>query len=67
MVTAAHSGLPWHRSTHSGGANNCVEAAGSPAGVHVRDSKNLPGPVSAFTSTAWRLFLGRTRTGPSCG
>ncbi|WP_436788727.1 DUF397 domain-containing protein [Yinghuangia sp. YIM S10712] len=60
-VTADQPGLPWHRSTYSGGANNCVEAAGAPACIRVRDSKRLPGPVLAVASAAWCVFLGETR------
>ncbi|MCF2526178.1 DUF397 domain-containing protein [Yinghuangia soli] len=58
-VAAAHAGLPWHRSTYSGGANNCVEAAGSGASVRVRDSKSVPGPMLAVAPAAWGEFLGR--------
>lgn len=67
IVTAAHSGLSWHRSTHSGGTNNCVEAAGSPTGVHVRDSKNLPAAMRSVAAAAWCIFLGEMRTGASGG
>lgn len=66
-VIAGHSGLPWHRSSHSGGANNCVEAAGSPPVIHVRDSKTLPGPMLSVASAAWCVFLGTMRTGASGG
>ncbi|MEU8137421.1 DUF397 domain-containing protein [Streptodolium elevatio] len=60
-VAAAHAGLSWHRSTFSGGANNCVEAAGTNEFIRVRDSKSVPGPILPVASAAWCEFLGRVR------
>ncbi|WP_436777528.1 DUF397 domain-containing protein [Yinghuangia sp. YIM S09857] len=66
-VDAAHAGLPWHRSTFSGGANNCVEAAGTNEFICVRDSKSVPGPILSVASVAWDEFLGRVRREGSAG
>lgn len=66
-VAAAHPGLPWHRSTYSGGANNCVEAAGRGQFVRIRDSKSVPGPMLAVAADAWSEFLGRVSVDGSTG
>jgi hypothetical protein len=52
------SELVWTKSTYSGSDDNdCVEAAVSPGTVHVRDSKNVPGPQLAFPARAWAEFV----------
>ena len=55
--------VAWHKSSYSGGSQNtdCVEVATSPVAIGVRDSKNLPGPILTFPTTAWRDFLTRSR------
>ncbi|MFE0763551.1 DUF397 domain-containing protein [Streptomyces smyrnaeus] len=35
----------------------CVEVAATPGTVHVRDSKNTPGPQLAVTPTTWAAFV----------
>ncbi|MQY37172.1 hypothetical protein SRB17_51760 [Streptomyces sp. RB17] len=52
----------WLRSSHSTGANNCVETArprsGPGAGLlAVRDSKNPAGPALLFSAESWAGFL----------
>jgi len=47
----------WRTSTRSGGEGNCVEVAGHPATVGVRDSKDRRGPVLTFGAEAWRVFI----------
>ncbi|MFC9123132.1 DUF397 domain-containing protein [Streptomyces sp. NPDC057067] len=51
--------LKWLRSSYSssGDGNDCVEVATTPATVHVRDSKNLPGPLLGFAPATWDAFL----------
>ncbi|WP_405391249.1 DUF397 domain-containing protein [Streptomyces sp. NBC_01102] len=51
--------LEWLRSSYSssGDGNDCVELAATPGTVHVRDSKNAPGPRLRFAPTAWEAFL----------
>lgn len=53
----------WHKSSHSGGGDNCVEVATNLLGVvAVRDSKNPDGPTLTFTPHAWRTFLSRMKS-----
>ncbi|MFI6118689.1 DUF397 domain-containing protein [Streptomyces sp. NPDC051064] len=51
--------LEWLRSSYSssGDGNDCVEVAAAPGTVHVRDSKDLPGPRLRFTPTTWEAFV----------
>ncbi|HWM36921.1 MAG TPA: DUF397 domain-containing protein [Streptomyces sp.] len=57
-VAAVPENLPWSKSSYSSDeGGNCVEVATPPAGVFVRDSKNLDGPVLAATSDAWSAFV----------
>jgi len=53
------TGARWRTSTRSNSnGGNCVEVAGNlPGVVGVRDSKDRPGPVLAFTPDAWRAFV----------
>lgn len=53
------SRLEWFKSSYSDSSNSneCVEVATTSDSVHVRDSKNLPGPQLAFASDAWAGFL----------
>jgi Domain of unknown function (DUF397) len=44
------------RSNDAGGAD-CVEVAGLPDRVAMRDSKDPAGPVLAVTRAKWRAFL----------
>lgn len=48
----------WFKSSYSTAANNCVEAAFTPEGINIRDTKdNGQGPVFSFTAAAWQSFL----------
>ncbi|MEV3928805.1 MULTISPECIES: DUF397 domain-containing protein [unclassified Streptomyces] len=50
--------LRWSKSSYSGSNNNdCVEVAATPRAVHVRDSKDVPGPQLGFTAEAWADFV----------
>lgn len=50
--------LSWHKSSYSsGGDGDCVEVAACPTTVHVRDSKQAPGPQLALSPTAWTHFV----------
>ncbi|MEV5547478.1 DUF397 domain-containing protein [Streptomyces sp. NPDC052309] len=54
-------GVRWLRSSHSTGANNCVETARPPAGpwaglLAVRDSKDPAGPALLFSPESWASF-----------
>jgi hypothetical protein len=47
----------WRKSSRSGqNGGNCVEVAGLPGVIAVRDSKNPGGPNLTFSSQAWRTF-----------
>ncbi|MCX4823546.1 DUF397 domain-containing protein [Streptomyces sp. NBC_01142] len=52
------SGLTWFKSSYStADGPECVEVAAAVSTVHVRDSKNVPGPRLGFTPTAWADFV----------
>ncbi|UIX33943.1 DUF397 domain-containing protein [Streptomyces sp. GQFP] len=48
----------WFKSSYSGQNGECIEIRLRTAGIDVRDSKNLPGPVVAVGAVAWLSFLG---------
>lgn len=56
-------GVTWRKSSHSGGQGNCVEVAGTPTAVGVRDSKDPSGPVLVFTRPAWQAFVDAVKAG----
>jgi hypothetical protein len=52
--------IGWRKSTYSGGNGDCVEVGWMrPAGVAVRDSKQVTGPTLGFPTPTWRTFLAR--------
>ncbi|UYQ62468.1 DUF397 domain-containing protein [Streptomyces peucetius] len=52
------SALDWFKSSYSSNDGpECVEVAVAPGALHVRDSKNVPGPELGFTPTAWADFV----------
>ncbi|WP_327295257.1 MULTISPECIES: DUF397 domain-containing protein [unclassified Streptomyces] len=53
------SELEWFKSSYSDSSsgNDCIEVASEPGTVHVRDSKNVPGPDLGFTPDAWAGFV----------
>lgn len=56
------SGARWIKAARSNPTgDNCVELAGLPGGIAVRDSKDPDGPVLRFTADAWRGLTGRIR------
>ncbi|WP_299532222.1 DUF397 domain-containing protein [uncultured Streptomyces sp.] len=61
------SELSWFKSSYSGSdaSSDCVEVAstGAGTGVHVRDSKNVPGPQLGFGGAAWADFVAYTSRG----
>jgi hypothetical protein len=59
------TGATWFRSSFSGSNNgNCVEVAFVPAGVGVRDTKQLGrGPVLLFGEDDWAAFVAGVRGG----
>ena len=55
--------LTWRKSSRSGAAGHCVEVAETSASVHVRDSKNVAGPVLRFAPADWTDFIDGVRSG----
>ena len=53
----------WRKSSHSGNNGGCVEAAGLPGAVGVRDSKDPGGPALVLTPGAWQAFADRVKNG----
>ncbi|MBT2456683.1 DUF397 domain-containing protein [Streptomyces sp. ISL-86] len=51
--------LDWFKSSYSDGSegDSCVEVATTLRTVHIRDSKDLQGPLLAFTPHAWAGFV----------
>ncbi|WP_405903379.1 DUF397 domain-containing protein [Streptomyces sp. NBC_00656] len=48
----------WRKSSYSTGeGGNCIEVAASPATIHIRDSKNIPGPHIDVAPAAWSAFV----------
>ncbi|MEU0238070.1 DUF397 domain-containing protein [Nocardiopsis sp. NPDC006198] len=48
---------PWHKSTYSGSAGNCVEVSEGAATL-VRDTEHRGLGHLAYPSAAWSAFLG---------
>ncbi|MCC9737958.1 DUF397 domain-containing protein [Streptomyces sp. MNU89] len=49
----------WGKSSYSSGeGGQCVEVAGSPSAIHVRDSKDIARPGLAVGPGAWASFVG---------
>ncbi|MFD9290050.1 DUF397 domain-containing protein [Streptomyces sp. NPDC060030] len=49
----------WFKSSYSSGeGGECVEFAAGAAHVHVRDSKQVSGPVLTIAPGAWAEFVG---------
>ncbi|MFE0763553.1 DUF397 domain-containing protein [Streptomyces smyrnaeus] len=58
LSTGVDSGLEWVKSSYSSDDGpDCVEVAATPGTVHVRDSKNKPGPRLAVTPATWATFV----------
>ncbi|MFJ9867438.1 DUF397 domain-containing protein [Streptomyces sp. NPDC101165] len=52
------STLTWFKSSYSSADGpDCVEAAITPATIHIRDSKNKEGAQLAFKDSTWTEFL----------
>ncbi|MFD4858227.1 DUF397 domain-containing protein [Streptomyces atratus] len=52
------SGLTWFKSSYSSNDGpDCIEVAETASTIHVRDSKNIPGPHLGFTPDAWAEFV----------
>ncbi|MCX2732645.1 DUF397 domain-containing protein [Saccharopolyspora sp. NFXS83] len=49
--------LTWHKSSHSGTQENCVEVARTPSFAAVRDSKDPNGTALRFAPHSFAVFL----------
>ncbi|MEU4351677.1 DUF397 domain-containing protein [Streptomyces sp. NPDC023838] len=48
----------WRKSSYSSGeGGECVEVAAHPSAIHIRDSKNTPGPEITVLPSAWAEFV----------
>ncbi|GAA2723976.1 DUF397 domain-containing protein [Actinocorallia aurantiaca] len=64
MSTVDMSSAHWRKSTHSDASGgDCVEVAGLPEVIAVRDSKDPDGPKLAFSRAAFTTFTHHLRTG----
>lgn len=54
--------LIWRQSSLCG-SGSCVEVAGEPAIVHMRDSEDPTGPRLTFSRTRWAEFIAETKAG----
>ncbi|WP_406253299.1 DUF397 domain-containing protein [Streptomyces atratus] len=51
--------LAWFKSSYSGAeGGQCVEVAAAATHVHIRDSKQVSGPMLTVGSGAWVGFIG---------
>ena len=50
----------WRKSSYSGDQGGaCVEVAACPEAVHVRDSKDVAGPLLTVSPGSWSAFVAR--------
>jgi hypothetical protein len=53
----------WRKSSYSNSNSNCVEVAGRPGAIAVRDSKDPGGSPLTFAPSAWQAFTCRVQQG----
>jgi hypothetical protein len=58
--------IVWRKSSHSGtqDESECVEIAGLPGRIGVRDSKNPYGPVLTLSRHDFRALVAQVKAGP---
>ncbi|MEV2279392.1 DUF397 domain-containing protein [Nocardiopsis sp. NPDC049922] len=47
----------WHKSSYSGGTNECVEVREHSTGADVRDTQNRRSGHLTFSGLEWRAFV----------
>lgn len=57
ILAARDLRVAWVKSSYSDSGNACVEVAGLPGSVAVRDSKNPDGPALLMPSNAFESFI----------
>jgi hypothetical protein len=55
--------IEWRKSSRSQAGGECVELAGLPAAVAVRDSKNPAGPLLRFSRDELAVLLDTIKSG----
>ncbi|MEU9762509.1 DUF397 domain-containing protein [Streptomyces sp. NPDC047985] len=57
--TGDDSELTWFKSSYSdtSNPNDCVEVATTAHTIHIRDSKNVPGPLFTVSPGTWSDFV----------
>ena len=56
--------ITWRKSSYSGNnGGQCVEVGDASPSIAVRDSKDLHGPVLAFSAQTWRRFAAQVKAG----
>ncbi|MGP2437655.1 DUF397 domain-containing protein [Streptomyces sp. JW3] len=56
------SGLTWSKSSYSGTeGGDCVEVAAGTTAIHIRDSKDVTGPVLTVSPKSWSEFVRGSR------
>jgi hypothetical protein len=62
-VVGGTAGLAWFKSSYSGsGGGDCIEVSATSGIVHVRDSKDVQGPVLKFSAEEWSAFVSFARS-----
>ncbi|MGW9349759.1 DUF397 domain-containing protein [Nocardiopsis flavescens] len=54
--------MTWHKSSYSGGTNDCVETREHQSGADVRDTQNREAGHLSFSRTEWLAALAATLT-----
>lgn len=62
-MTSMNECLSWKKSTYSEASGVCVEVAGLPGAMLVRDSKHPDGSMLSVRDPAWSVFVASVRTG----
>lgn len=59
--TTDHHPSPFHTSSYSSAADNCVEVSEGPTGAEIRDTKHRQLSTLFFNASEWQALLGTAR------
>jgi hypothetical protein len=62
-MNLGRSDAQWRKSSRSCDTANCVEVSLSSDHVGVRDTKDVAGPMLAYSARDWQLFVSAVRSG----